>query len=374
MGQRIAMMVWKEFIQIRRDPRMLTVVVILPMVMLLLYGYAINLDVRHVRLAVYDLDRSQSSRALVDAFSHSGYFDVRHDISNRHDVDYQLDSGNAQLVLVIPPTYSDDLASGHHAVVQLLLDGSDSTVASTVVGYAGLIVQQHSLRTALSVVPAAVRTAVQPVDLRTRYWYNPELRSTLFIIPGLIAVVLMMLSALLTSVTIVRERERGTIEQLIVSPVKPLEIMLGKLIPYVTIAFGDILLVMLVSAFVFHVPLKGNPVLALVLSGVFVTAALGIGLFISTIANSQQIALTAAMLTTQLPSVLLSGFMFPISNMPRAIQLFTNIIPATHFIRIMRGIYMKESTLVQLWKPALFLLAIGIGMLLLSAKRFKKQL
>jgi len=367
------MMVWKEFKQIRRDPRLLVVVVMLPIILLMIYGYAINLDVKHLMLAVYDQDNSRQSRDLVSSFYQSSYFDVVRYLHSDHEVAPTLDGGKAQIVIIIPPTFSEDLARGRKAPVQMLVDGSDSTTASTAIGYVGLMVQQQSLNIALSLVKGAGGTA-QPIDLRTRYWYNPELKSANFIIPGLIAVILMMLSALLTSVTVVRERERGTIEQLIVSPVKPIEIMLGKLIPYVLIAFGDVLLVMLVSAFVFHVPMLGSPLLALGLSAIFVTAALGIGLFISTLANTQQVAMTAAFMSTQLPAVLLSGFMFPISNMPHAIQLLTNLIPAAHFIRIMRGIYMKGSGIDLLWKPSLILLIFGLAMLWLSALRFKKTI
>lgn len=367
------MITWKEFKQISRDPRMLTVVILIPLFMLLLYGYAINLDVTHLRLAVYDQDRSRQSREVIAAFTRSGYYTQTAVLFSHRDVAARLDNGSAQLVLSIPPTFSADLANGRTATVQLLIDGSDSTVASTAIGYATQIIQEQSMRMAVAAIPGAP-VAMRPIELRSSYRYNPELRSTDYIVPALIAVILMMLSALLTSVTVVRERERGTIEQLLVSPVRPIELMLGKLIPYVVIAFGDVLLVMLAGALVFHVPLRGSLPLALLLSAIFVTAALGIGMFISTVARNQQTAMIAAMLTTQLPTVLLSGFMFPISSMPKVIQLLTNIIPASHFIRIMRGIFLKGNGLDLLWKPSLLLLAIAVAMLLLSAGRFKKSL
>ncbi|HEX2951802.1 MAG TPA: ABC transporter permease [Armatimonadota bacterium] len=365
------MMIWKEFKQISRDPRMLAVAVLLPVFMLLLYGYAINLDVRHVRMAVYDQDHSQQSREMINAFSCSGYFDIVGYLDNDHDIAPELDDSKAKMVLVIPVTFSHDLADGRRAQVQVLVDGSDSTTASTAIGYATMIIQQQSLKIALS---AGQVGATQPIDHRSRFWYNPELKSTNFIIPGLIAVILMMLSALLTSVTVVRERERGTIEQLIVSPVKPIEIMLGKLIPYVLIAFCDVILVLIVSTLIFHIPLIGSPLLVLALSAIFVIAALGIGLLISTVAPNQQVAMLVAIMATQLPTVLLSGFMFPISSMPRAIQVLTNIIPAAHFIRILRAIFLKGSGFMMLWKPSLLLLLIGLLMLVLSSVRFRKKL
>jgi ABC-2 type transport system permease protein len=370
MLQRIIMIIWKEFVQISRDPRMLGVVIVLPIFMLLLYGYAINLDVKHVRLAVYDQDGSQASRELVGAFTRSQYFDMAVQAWDERAVTQALDAGKARVALIIPATYSADLARGRRATVQVLVDGSDSTTASTAIGYLAGIVQSQNLQVSLQ----TLERAGQPVEHRARFWYNPELRSTNFIIPGLIAVILMMLAALLTSVTVVRERERGTIESLVVSPVMPFELMLGKLIPYVIIAFFDVLLVLTVGVFVFHIPFVGSVLLVLALSTLFVAAALGIGLLVSTVAPNQQVAMLTAVMATQLPTVLLSGFIFPISSMPHAIQLFTNIIPAAHFIRILRGIVLKGNGLAELWAPSLFLLVLGMVMLAASSARFKKTL
>jgi ABC-2 type transport system permease protein len=261
--------------------------------------------------------------------------------------------------------------------VQFIIDGSDSTAASTAIGYAEAMIQQHSAklsRAALSRSGLPSGGAVVPVDSRVRFWYNPELKSTNFIVPGLIAVILMMLSALLTSMTVVRERERGTIEQLIVSPIRPHELMLGKLAPYVVIAFFDVLLVIAAGRLLFHVPLVGSPALVLLLSALFLGAALGIGLLVSTVSGSQQTAMTLAMMTTLLPSMLLSGFLFPIRAMPVALQWLTNIIPARHFLVIVRAVFLKGSGLALLWQPALVLLAFGLVMLGLSSARFRKKL
>jgi len=377
MFLRMRMIMWKEFIQIFRDPRLLGVVVVIPIVMLLLYGYAINFDVRNLRLAVYDQDASRASRELIATFTGSEYFRIVDYLRDNHQVADALDGNRAQLVLIIPPTYRRDLADGRTAQVQVLINGSDSTTASTGIGYIAAILQQQSARISLEALAREgvnVTRVVTPVDNRIRYWYNSELRSTNFLVPGMIAMILMMLAALLTSVTVVRERERGTLEQLVVSPVQPLELMLGKLIPYVVIAFGDVLLILLVGVYVFQVPFRGSPWLVLALSGIFVTAALGIGLLVSTIAPNQQLAMLAAMLVSQMPSVLLSGFMFPISSMPRPIQLITYIIPARHFIKILRGIILKGNGLAQVWEPALGLLILALLLLGLSAARFKKKL
>ena len=373
MALRIRMMIWKEFLQISRDPRMLAVVIALPIIMLLIYGYAINLDVKHVQVAIYDLDRSPRSRDLSNAFSHSEYFDVVGYLHDNNQVAEQLDKGIAQLVLVIPPTYSRDLARGATAQVQVLVDGSDSSSASTGVSYATLVLRDKSVKMAIAAVGNNV-TASLPIDHRVRYWYNPELKSTNFIIPGLVAVILSMLAALLTSATVVRERERGTIEQLIVSPIRPLEIMIGKLVPYIIIAFGDVLLVLGAGILVFKIPLLGSPWLVILLSGLFVIASLGIGLFISTIAPTQQLALFMAVFVTQLPTILLSGFMFPLRSMPLVIQGISKIIPASHLIHALRAVFLKGSGWSMVWPAALFMLLIGLAMLAASALRFKNRL
>lgn len=377
MWQRTWMIMWKEFIHIRRDPRLLIVVFGMPIFMLLLYGYAINLDIKHVRMGVYDQDQSPASRDLVAEFAHNDYLDIVAYPESPAAVDALLDHGRAKVIIVIPVTYSRDLARSRTAQVQVLVDGSDSTSASTAIGYVNSVLQQHGIRLKVAALQrAGVPTdgVAQSIDHRVRFWYNPELKSSHFIVPGLIAMLLMMLSTLLASVTVVRERERGTIEPLIVSPIRPIELMAGKLIPYVMVAFADVILVLTAGVLVFHVPMAGSPWLVLTLSMVFLIAVLGIGLFISTIAPSQQVAMGGALMFSQLPTVILSGFIFPISSMPPPIQVITNIIPAAHFIKILRAIVLKGSDLSLVWQPALLLLIIGVGMLTLSALRFRKKL
>jgi ABC-2 type transport system permease protein len=371
------MVIWKEFIQIFRDWRTLAVVIVLPVMMLVLYGYAINFDLKHLALGVLDQDRSEASRSLVRAFESGVYFDVRENLEGPGQVAPALDRGRVKMVLVIPSGFDRDLAAGRAAEVQVLVDGADSTSASTGIGYAQAIVQEFSIAVTLAAVRRMGVTDVDnfiPVEARTRFWYNPEQRSTSYIVPGLIAVIMMMMSSLLTAMTVVREKERGTIEGLIVSPLRPWELMLGKLIPYALIAFADLLLVVGAGRILFRVPLNGSPLLLLLMSAVFLMAALGVGLFISVASPTQQTAMTFAMLASQLPTVLLSGFIFPVSAMPEVVQWLTNIIPARHFLVVVRGIFLKGVGLEVFARQALILLGMGAFFLFVSSRKFKKKL
>lgn len=377
MWTRIRAVMRKEFIHIFRDPRTLAVVMVLPVLMLMIYGYAINLDVRHLRTAILDEDKTSISRELIRSLQHNEYFDIVQYLDRPGQIDALFARGKAKLVFVIPRGFGRDVASGRSPQVQALIDGSDSTTATIAQSYVSGFVQTTSIdyarRYARRMGLPAERLAV-PIDFQPRVWYNPEMKSSHFIVPGLIAVILMQISALLTSLTIVRERERGTIEQLVVSPVMPHELMIGKIVPYVIIAFVDVLLVLASGRLLFGVPLKGSVVLLLVHSAVFLFASMGIGLLISVIARTQLVAFIAAMLGTMLPSVLLSGFMFPISAMPQVLQYLTYLIPARYFIVILRGIFLKGVGPEVLWKPALSLIVFGVVALVLSARRFQKRL
>ena len=377
MLPRIAIIAWKEFIQIARDWRTLVVVVALPVLMLILYGYAINFDLRHVAIGVQDEDRSPASRRLVDAFDRGENFDVVATLEAPAAATRALDAGEVRAVLVIPRGYAADLAAGRTAIVQVLIDGADSTSATTTIGYAGAIVREHSGATTLAAlrrrgVPA--RDGFPPLEMRARFWYNPEQKSVNYIVPGLIAVILMMLATLLTALTVVRERERGTIEQLIVSPLKAHELILGKLLPYAAIAFFDVLLVIGSGRVLFGVRIAGSIPLLLLLSAIYLVAALGIGLLLSVVSPTQQTAMTAGVLASQLPTLLLSGFIFPIRAMPEIVQWLTNLIPARHFLVIVRGIFLKGNDLSQLWPQALALVAIGVLTLGLASRKFRKKL
>ncbi len=373
---RLIMIAWKEFKQIGRDRRMLGVTIVLPVFMVLLYGYGINLDVKHVRIAILDHDHSAASRRVIEAFSNTEYFNVVAFLQAEREIDAAIFGDLAKGVLVIPHHYGRDLARRRTPAVQFIIDGADSTSANTTLGYIGGLLGQLSTEAGLETVRRAGvrRKELLPIENRFRNWYNPELRSTNFIIPGLIAVVLMMLSALLTSVTIVREKERGTFESLIGTPVSAFELVMGKLFPYVLISYGDVVLILVTSHLFFAVPFRGNPAVLFLLSGVFLACALGIGLFISSRAPTQQIANMAAMVGTQLPAVLLSGFMFPITSMPESLQWVPQIIPASHFIVILRGLFLKGSDLASLQTPTLALLLFGTLVLVASARSFKKKL
>lgn len=377
MWTRVRAVMRKEFIHIFRDARTLAVVIVLPVLMLILYGYAINLDVRHLRTAILDEDRTSTSREMVRSLQHNEYFDIVRYLDRPGQIDTLFARGEAKLVLVVPRGFGRDVASGKRPQVQALIDGSDSTIATIAQSYVSGFIQTVSIDYARQYATRAglpaERLAV-PVDFQPRVWYNPEMRSTHFIVPGLIAVILMQISALLTSLTIVRERERGTIEQLVVSPVMPHELMIGKIVPYVIIAYVDVLLVLVSGRLLFGVPLKGSVVLLLVHSAIFLFASMGIGLLISVLARTQLVAFIAAMLGTMLPSVLLSGFVFPISAMPPALQYLTYLIPARYFIVILRGIFLKGVGPEVLWKPALSLIVFGLVAIVLSARRFQKRL
>lgn len=377
MWMRIRAVMRKEFIHVLRDIRTLAVVIVLPVLMLILYGYAINLDVRHLRTAILDEDRTSASREFIRSLQHNEYFDMVLYLGRPEEADMVLERGGAKLVFVIPRGFGRDVASGKRPQVQALIDGSDSTTAtiaqSYVLGFLQTISVDYARRQAARAGLPAERLAM-PFDFQPRVWYNPEMKSTYFIVPGLIAVILMQISALLTSLTIVRERERGTIEQLVVSPIMPHELMIGKIVPYVIIAFADVLLVLAAGRLLFGVPLRGSVVLLLVHSAVFLFASMGIGLLISVIARTQLVAFIAAILGTMLPSVLLSGFMFPISAMPQVLQYLTYLIPARYFIVILRGIFLKGTGPEVLWKPTLSLIVFGLIAIAVSVRRFQKKL
>lgn len=365
----------KEWTQLFRDPRSLIVIVVQPMVLLILYGYAMDLDLKNVALAVYDQDRSAASRALVRGVDESPYFDVRGRVSDPRQIEDALDRGLVRFILVIPAGFERDLAAGRPAAVQALFDGADANTAGIALGYtqALLIEEAHRLvQEARQRRPVSVQAV--GLDVRTTVLYNPALDSTFFLVPGLIAVILSMLSALLTSGTIVRERERGTLEQLVASPLHPTELMLGKLLPYVFLSLFDLLLVMGMGWLLFGVWPQGSVLTLLGLTLLFLPCALGLGMLISTIARTQQMALVAAFVATVLPSILLSGFVFSRQNMPQVLQLLSQLIPATHYLLIIRGIYLKGVGLAVLWPQALILLVFSGIVVALSSKRFTKRL
>jgi len=362
----------KEVIQIRRDPRSLGMAFVIPMVLLFLFGYALTLDVNNLKTVVYDQDRTAVSRAFLARFKESGYFTVVATARNYGDLEWALDSGRAQVVLVIPRNFARDLDLGRQVPVQALLDGSDSNTATIALAYLTGIASRYSNQIVTERAGLARRDP--PVENRLRVWYNPELQSKNYIVPGLIAVIMMVIAALLTSLTIAREWERGTMEQLIATPVQVPELVLGKLLPYFGIGFIDVALSALAGTLVFRVPFRGNVALFLGLSLIFLLGALSLGMLISIKAKSQLVASQVAMVVTFLPSFLLSGFMFDIGNMPGWLQVITHAFPARYFVTILKGIFMKGIGLHMLAVETAFLALFALIVTAAANRKFQKNL
>jgi ABC-2 type transport system permease protein len=362
----------KEVIQIRRDPRSLGMAFVIPMILLFLFGYALTLDVNNLKTVVYDQDRTAVSRAFLARFEESGYFTVVATARNYGDLEWALDSGKAQIVLVIPRNFARDLDLGRQVPVQALLDGSDSNTATIALAYLTGIASRYSNQIVTERAGLARRDP--PVENRLRVWFNPKLQSKNYIVPGLIAVIMMVIAALLTSLTIAREWERGTMEQLIATPVRVPELVVGKLLPYFGIGFIDVALSALAGTLVFRVPFRGNVVLFLGLSLMFLLGALSLGMLISIKAKSQLVASQVAMVVTFLPSFLLSGFMFDIGNMPGWLQAITYAFPARYFVTILKGIFMKGIGLQMLGVEAGFLALFAVIVTAAANRKFRKNL
>jgi ABC-2 type transport system permease protein len=359
----------KEVLHLRRDRRSLGLAFVLPAIMVLAFGWVISFDIRHIRMAVYDEDRSQASRALVDAFTASSYFVVTGHLDRYGDAEPLLDRGAVRLVLVIPPRFQARLSGGGPAPVQALVDGSDANTATIALAYARGIVTAYATRAVLG-----ARRVAPPVRAETRVWYNEELKSSNMIVPGLIAVVMMIIAAMLTSLTIAKEWERGTMEQLASTPVHPVEVVLGKLLPYIGIGMIDVLVTGFIGAVVFAVPFRGSFLFFVGASFFFLIGALGIGLAISAVTKSQMLAIQVAMVATYLPSFLLSGFMFDVANMPKALQAIALFVPARYFITAVRGIFLKGVGPEVLWPYGLGMILFGIAGLTLATRAFKKEI
>lgn len=364
---RIKAIAKKELIQIIRDPLSLAMAFMMPLMLLFIFGYAITLDVDNIPAVVCDLDRSRLSRELISEFSSSGYFTVSGFLHEQKQIDRYLDSGMAKVVLSIPQDFSEKLKKDDRAQVQVIVDGSDSNTATIAIGYISAISERYSRKmSGLSTIPL--------IDPKVRVWYNPELKSRNFIIPGLIAVIMAVIAALLTSLTISREWERGTMEQLISTPVKRPELIAGKLVPYFIIGFIDVVISVIIAVYLFRVPLSGSVFLLMALSSVFLFGGLSLGILISTASKSQLMSSQIAMVATFLPVFLLSGFMFAIANMPKALQIITYAIPARYFVTIVKGIFMKGSTLGFLAFETVLLSVFGIAVFVIANLKFRKRI
>jgi ABC-2 type transport system permease protein len=375
MGSRLLPIIRKEFIHIIRDPRTLAVMFVMPLMQLILLGYAATSDVRDIPLAVYDQDRSTQSRHLIEAFAQSGQFSIARLAGSEQELARLVDDGSVRAGLIIPPSYAADILGGRGAQAAFVLDGSDPSVASTALSSARLIgqveattVQQQALARrggALTLAPA--------LEVRTRVWYNPDMQSSVFMVPALIGLILQMQATLLTASAIVRERERGTIEQLIVTPIRPFELIIGKILPYALVALLITLEILIFGTFWFGVAIKGNLLLLLGISCLFLLSSLGIGLLISTVAQTQQEAFLLTFLTI-LPSVFLSGFIYPIAALPQALQVLSGLVPLSYFLVVVRGIVIKGIGIPSLTTQIGALAVFGAVLIVLASRRFRKRL
>ena len=372
----------KEVHQIARDRRTLLILLFVPAFFLLVYGYALNFDLRHISLAVQDNDRSSASRDLISAFINSGYFDYSGDVSNQREISRVIDRGDARAVLVIPARFGDDAASARPSRVQLIVNGDNANTATTVVGYALGIVTAVSTRYEVQArlrsptgpgLPERIDAAPSALTLEPRVWYNPELRSALFLVPGLIAYIAMLTAVVSTALSVVREKEAGTMEQVRMSPIGPLAYVIGKTVPYFAISLTAAVGVVLLSMVLFELPMRGSWVALLGSISLFLIGALAFGVLISTIAESQQVAFQVGLLTSLLPTLMLSGFIFPIASMPAPLQVVTHIVPARYFLVTLRGILLKGVGW-EAWWPQWMAMAIFATVILgLASLRLRRQ-
>ncbi|MGE0127000.1 MAG: ABC transporter permease [Blastocatellales bacterium] len=359
----------KEAIHIRRDPMALFFTILIPTMQLFMIGFAINTNVRNIPTVVYDGARTQESRRLLDRFVNSDDFKIVSDVTSDDDLNREIVSGRARVGVKIPPDYSRRLLARETASVLILIDGSESSVAGEAMNVANGIALTESLERALKVTATAQRL---PVEARPKVLFNPDMRSANFLIPGMIAVLMQMMTVLLTAVAIVREREKGTLEQLYMTPIKPLGLMVGKIVPYAVVAYAELFLLLFFMRLAFGVPIAGNLFLLLLLVTPFILTMLGFGLLISTRARSYQEA-TQAAFGTMMPSIFLSGYIFPIDTMPQFFQWMSQIIPTTYLIQIFRGIILRGADLQDLWKQGLILTAMSVWMITVAAVRFRKK-
>ncbi len=380
----LARMIVKEFLQLRQDRKMIPVLIVGPLFQLLALGYAANLDVTEVPLLVVDQDRSGPSRDLIERFTASGYFDLVGGAETAAEVEPWLVAGRAQVALVIAPGYGADLAAGRRPRVQVIADGTDANSALVGLGYAGRIVgrvgaellAKARARQRLARPTAAASDAADTgrVELRPRVLYNPDLKSRWFYVPAVLAMVLMLVTMILPSMAVVREKELGTLEQIIVTPLRPWQLVVGKLLPFMIVGLLDTALITVLIRVVFGVPLRGSFLLLLALTALFLLTTLGLGLLVSTMVRTQQQAMMFAVFVLMVPMIYLSGLVFPIDNMPRPIQLGTYVVPVRYYATVIRGIFLKGSGLDVLWPEAVVLAGFGVLVLTLAALRFRKNL
>ncbi|MEW6186156.1 MAG: ABC transporter permease [Thermodesulfobacteriota bacterium] len=375
MWERIKQILIKEFIQILRDPRARAIIFLMPVFQVIVFGYAVTTDVKNVSLAVFDQDNSRESREVTARFVESGYFSREAVVERESQVGELLDRGRIQALLRFYKGFGADLASGRKASLQLVLDGTDSNTGAIVLGYSSKIIALYSREILLDWSSRLQGTGPLSgqINLESRAWFNENLESRNFYVPGVIALLVMLITLLLTSMAVVREKEIGTMEQIMVTPITPREFILGKTVPFILISFIDVFLVTLVGVFWFEVPIRGHLLLLLLATGLYVLSTLGVGLLISTISRTQQQAMMSAFFFV-FPAMLLSGFIFPIANMPEAVQWLTYVNPLRYFLVIIRGIFLKGIGVDILWPHMAALAVIGLIVLWTASKRFKKTM
>lgn len=359
----------KEAIHIRRDPMALFFTVLIPVLQMFMIGFAINTNVRNIPTTVYDGARTQESRRLLDRFINTDDFEIVSYVDSETRLNQEIIAGRARVGIKIPPDYSRRLLAGETASILVLVDGSESSVAGEALNVANAIALRESIERAMSV--SAVRQTL-PVEARPKILFNPDSRSANFLIPGMLAVLIQIMTVMLTALAIVRERERGTLEQLYMTPVRPLGLMIGKIIPYAIVAFGELSLMLIFMRWFFQVPIQGNILLLLLLTIPFIVTMLGLGLMISTRAQSQQEAMQAAF-GTMMPSIFLSGYIFPVNTMPAFFQIISSLIPTTYLIDIFRAIILRGAGFSALWKHTVILSAMGVVLITVSSIRFRKK-
>jgi ABC-2 type transport system permease protein len=352
---------------------MIAIVLVAPVIQLIILGYAANMDVRHIPMVVVDMDNSRYSGELVDRFINSGYYSVAGYEASIDGIDRYIDRGTAGVALVIPRNFGNDLHAGKRPAVQLIVDGSETTTATTGMNYASMIISRYSQEIIVERMERTSNEFVSPVVPEVRIWYNPDLKSRNFMVPGIVGMLLLVITVNLTSLSIVKEKEIGTYEQLAVTPITSYQLLAGKTIPFVIIGMADVILVLSVAFLLFGIPVKGSVVLLLVLSLIFLLTTLGLGLFVSAVSRSQQQAMMTTVFFVLLPMIFFSGFVFPIENMPRIFQTISYFLPLRYFFEIVRGIFLKGIGLAELWDQTVLLLAFGIVIFSLSAVRFRKN-
>lgn len=366
----------KEAILISRDKRALFLTIIFPVFMLFLYTYGVSFDIEEIEVAVLDNSQSETSREIIHKFNSSRYLEVKYNVSSYDEIEELLIKSDITLAFIFPPELEGNIKIGRDVSIQVIANGSDANTAKVALGYQAAIFGSYGVELVEKILTTRglQNIPIPKVTERTRLWYNPELKSTLFVAPGVIAIVSMLLGSLLTATSLVREKESGTIEMLASTPIKPIDLILGKITPYIIVAFVDVIIVIILAHFVLDVPIMGSIPLLLLGSLLFLVCALGIGLFASSVTSSISGAQFVVILISLLPSILLSGFIFPIESMPRAVQLITYIVPARYFIVILRGIFLKGIGFEVLWPQFLFLTVFGMLLTIMSIKRFQKKL